>query len=72
MACFIGPTVYFGTLVGHRGLAIDLAIPEQEPVRRILGHLGLPTEALPLARATDPTDEADDVEPQGQLGLGFA
>ncbi len=56
----------------HGRLRLLSVITEQEPVRRILGHLGLPTEPLPLARARDPTDEADDVEPAVQLGLGFA
>jgi hypothetical protein len=47
-------------------------ITEREPVRRILAHLGLPTEVPPLARARDPTDDQDDVEPDGQLELGLA
>ncbi len=46
-------------------------IPEREPVRRILAHLGPPTEVPPLARARDPTDDLDDVEPDGQLELGL-
>jgi hypothetical protein len=33
---------------------------EPKPVRRILEHLGMPTDPIPLARARDPTDEADD------------
>jgi hypothetical protein len=48
-------------------------ITEREPVRRILAHLGLPTEATPPARARDPTDDVDDeVDPAGQLELGLA
>jgi len=47
-------------------------ITEREPVRRILAHLGLPTEAAPPARARDPTDDLDDVELAGQLELGLA
>ena len=48
-------------------------ITEREPVRRILAHLGVPTDAPPVARARDPTDDdLDDVEPPGQLVLGLA
>ena len=47
-------------------------IIEREPVRRILAHLGLPTEITPPARARDPTDDLDDIEPAGQLDLGLA
>ncbi len=47
-------------------------ITEREAARRILAHLGQPTEAPPLARARDPTEDLDDVEPQGQLALGLA
>jgi hypothetical protein len=54
-------------------LRVLAIIIEREPVRRILAHLGLPSEAPPLARARDPTeDPADDAEPSGQLGLGLA
>jgi hypothetical protein len=35
-------------------------------VRQILGHLGLPTEAPPVARAGDPTDD-EGPEPSAQL-----
>jgi len=38
-------------------LRVLAVITEAEPVRRILEHLGLPSEAPPLARARDPTDE---------------
>ncbi len=38
-------------------LRVLAVITEAEPVRRILAHLGLASEAPPLARARDPTDE---------------
>ena len=41
-------------------------------MQRILAHLGLPIEATPPARARDPTDDLDDVEPAGQLELMLA
>ena len=47
-------------------------IIEREPVRRILAHLGLPTETTPPARPRDPTDDLDDIEPAGRLDLGLA
>ncbi len=47
-------------------------ITEREPARSILAHLGLPTDATPPARARDPTDNMDDDESAGQLGLGLA
>jgi hypothetical protein len=53
-------------------LRVLAVIRERESVRRILAHLGLPSEAPPLARARDPTDDANDEEPPGQLGLGLA
>jgi len=40
-------------------LRVLAVITEAEPVRRILEHLGLPSEAPPLARARDPTDEVE-------------
>jgi hypothetical protein len=36
-------------------------ITETESVRRLLAHLGLSSDAPPLARARDPTDDAIDV-----------
>jgi hypothetical protein len=56
----------------HGRLRVVAVITEREPVRRILAHLGVPTDAPLLARARDPTDDPDDVEPPGQrvLGLG--
>jgi hypothetical protein len=53
-------------------LRVLAVITEREPVRRILAHLGLPTEVPPLARARDPSDDLDDDEPHGQLELGLA
>jgi hypothetical protein len=50
-------------------LRVLAVITEREPVRRILAHLGLPTDATPLARARDPTDGIDDDDSPGQLGL---
>jgi hypothetical protein len=52
-------------------LRVLAVITERDPVRRILAHLGRPTDAPPLARARDPTDELDDAEPSGQLALGL-
>jgi len=53
-------------------LRVVAVITERDAVRRILSHLGEPTEAPPLARARDPTDEQDDVGSDSQLGLGLA
>jgi hypothetical protein len=53
-------------------LRVLAVITEREPVRRILAHLDLPTEAAPLAHARDPTDDLDDVEQRGQLEFGLA
>jgi hypothetical protein len=47
-------------------------ITESESVQRLLAHLGLPTDAPPLARARDPTDDTEDADRADQLGLGFA
>ena len=56
----------------HGRLRLVAVITEREPVRRILAHLGLPSEPPPLARARDPTHDLDDEEPSGQFGLGLA
>jgi hypothetical protein len=57
----------------HGRLRVLAVITEREPVRRILAHLGVPTDAPPVARARDPTDDyPDDVESPGQLVLGLA
>jgi len=52
-------------------LRVVAVITERDAVRRMLSHLGQPTEAPPLARARDPTDEPDDVGSDNQLGLGL-
>jgi hypothetical protein len=52
-------------------LRVLAVITEREPVRRILAHLGLPTEPPVLARARDPTDDVEDDGPDGQLELGL-
>jgi hypothetical protein len=56
----------------HGRLRIVAVVTEREPVRRILEHLGLPTEAPPVARARDPTDEVGDDEVAAQLALDLA
>jgi hypothetical protein len=56
----------------HGRLRVVAAIPEREPVRRILAHLGLPTEPPPIARARDPTEDVRHDEPPAQLDLGLA
>jgi hypothetical protein len=53
-------------------LRLLAVITEQEPVRRILAQLGLPSERPPLARARDPTDDVDDAKSSSQLELGIA
>jgi hypothetical protein len=55
----------------HGRLRVMAVITEREPVRRILAHLGMPTEAPPLARARDPTDDVVDDEAATQLALGL-
>jgi hypothetical protein len=56
----------------HGRLRVVAVITEREPVRRILAHLCMPTEAPRVARARDPTDEAVDDESSAQLVLRFA
>jgi hypothetical protein len=56
----------------HGRLRMTAVITEREPVRRILMHLGLPTEPAPVAHARDPTDDAVDDEAPAQLALGLA
>jgi hypothetical protein len=53
----------------HGRLGIVAVITERDPVRRILSHLGMPTDAPPLARARDPTEAAYGDEPSTQLAL---
>ena len=55
----------------HGRLRVLAVITERESVRRILAHLGMPTDAPPLAHARDPTDEVVDEAPT-QLALGLA
>lgn len=55
----------------HGRLRVVAVITEREPVRRILAHLRMPTEAPPIARARDPTDEQDGDEVSAQLALGL-
>ena len=56
----------------HGRLRVLAVITERDPVRQILGHLGLPTDVPPVARARDPTDDAADAEPSNQLELQLA
>ncbi len=56
----------------HGRLRVIAVITEREPVRRILSHLGVATQAPPLARARDPTEDVVEEEDDGQLPLQFA
>jgi hypothetical protein len=56
----------------HGRLRVVAVITEREPARRILAHLGLPTEPPPTARARDPTEDVGDDEAPAQLDLGLA
>jgi len=56
----------------HGRLRMIAVITEREAARRILTHLGLPTEPPPIARARDPTEEDIDDEVAAQLDLGLA
>ena len=55
----------------HGRLRVVAVITDREPIRRILAHLGLPTDPPAVARAHDPTDDVDGDEPSGQLALGL-
>jgi hypothetical protein len=55
----------------HGRLRVVAVITEREPVRRILAHLGMPTDAPPVARARDPTDDAEETGDGSQLSLGL-
>jgi len=46
----------------HGRLRVVAVVTEREPVRQILAHLGMATDAPPLARARDPTDDQLDVD----------
>lgn len=50
-------------------LRVLAVITEREPINRILEHVGMPTEAPPLARARDPSEALDDDEAAAQLSL---
>jgi hypothetical protein len=56
----------------HGRLRVLAVITERKPVRRILAHLGMPTDSPPIARARDPTDDLGDDEASAQLALGLA
>lgn len=56
----------------HGRLRTIAVITEREPVGRILAHLGMPTEPPPVARARDPTDDAEETGDGSQLSLGLA
>jgi hypothetical protein len=58
--------------VQSRPLRVIAVITEQQPVRRILAHLGLATEPPPVARARDPTEDAKADEASAQLALALA
>jgi hypothetical protein len=53
----------------HGRLRVVAVITEREPITRILAHVGMPTEAPPLARARDPSDKLDEDESGEQLSL---
>jgi hypothetical protein len=55
----------------HGRLRVIAVITEREPVTRILAHVAMPTQAPPLARARDPSDQLDDDE-AAQLSLELA
>jgi hypothetical protein len=56
----------------HGRLRVVAVITEREPVRRILAHLGMPTDPPAVARARDPTDDVEGDETSAQLALGLA
>jgi len=56
----------------HGRLRVIAVITERDPVQRILAHLGMSAAAPCLARARDPTDDADDREASAQLALGLS
>jgi hypothetical protein len=85
LLCAVSPRVDWATLL-RRSFDVDVlqcpkcngrlrviaVLTEREPVGRILACLGMPTEAPPMARARDPTDDAIDELGDGQLSLGLA
>jgi hypothetical protein len=56
----------------HGRLRVVAVINEREPVRRILAHPGMPTDAPPVARARDPTEAEYADELPTQLALDLA
>jgi hypothetical protein len=56
----------------HGRLRVVAVITERDATRRILAHLGMPTEPPPTARARDPTDDFDAEDATAQLTLDFA
>jgi hypothetical protein len=56
----------------HGRLRVLAVITERAAARRVLAHLGVPTDYPPLARARDPTGAVYDDEPDCQLELGLA
>jgi hypothetical protein len=59
----------------HGRLRVLAVITERPQITRVLEHLDLPTEAIPLARARDPTEDEyaeDRGAPPEQLGLELA
>jgi hypothetical protein len=53
-------------------LRVIAVITERESARRILAHLGLPTDLPSVARARDPTDDVEQDQASAQLPLGLA
>jgi hypothetical protein len=83
LLCAVSPRIDWATLLRrsfrvdvlecprcHGRLRVLAVLTEREPVGRILAHLGMPTQAPPLARARDPTEEVVEHE-EGQLPLRF-
>jgi len=56
----------------HGRLRVMAVITERDAARRILAHLGLPTEAPPIARARDPSEDNLDDDNAAQLTLDLA
>jgi hypothetical protein len=50
-------------------LRVLAVITERDPISRILAHVGMPTQAPPIARARDPSEALDDDEAAAQLSL---
>jgi hypothetical protein len=56
----------------HGRLRVVAVITERASLRRILTHLGIPTDSPTVARARDPTDDVVDDQVPTQLTLGLA